>query len=84
MKVEVDTPDEVMGDVIGDLSSKRGMISGNEALNNYVTVKAFVPLSEMFGYVTNLRGMSQGRASFSMEPDHYEVVPTNLAEKLKV
>ncbi|MDQ5981689.1 MAG: elongation factor [Patescibacteria group bacterium] len=84
MKVEVVTPDEFMGDVIGDLSSKRGMISGTEALNNYVTVKAFVPLSEMFGYVTNLRGMSQGRASFSMEPDHYEVVPTNLAEKLKV
>lgn len=85
MKVEVVIPDEFMGDVIGDLSSKRGMIEGTEPRpGNATVIHAFVPLQEMFGYVTKLRGLTQGRASFTMEPDHYEIVPPNIAEKLKV
>ncbi len=85
MKVEVVIPDEFMGDVIGDLSSKRGMIEGTEPRpGNATVVHAMVPLQEMFGYVTKLRGLTQGRASFTMEPDHYEIVPPNIAEKLKV
>lgn len=84
MKIEVVTPDEFMGDVIGDLSSKRGMISGTEPRGTAIAINAFVPLGEMFGYVTTLRGMSQGRAFFTMEPDHYDIVPSNVAEKLKI
>ncbi len=84
MKFEVVTPDEFMGDIIGDISSKRGMITSTEPRGIAVVIKGFVPLSEMFNYVTKLRGMSQGRAFFTMEPDHYEIVPTNIAEKLKI
>ena len=83
MKVEVVTPDDFMGDIIGDLSSKRGIIQGTNPRGNYLVINALVPLPEMFGYITKLRGMSQGRATFSMEPSHYEAVPASLAEKLK-
>ncbi len=83
MKVEVVTPEEFVGDVIGDLSSKRGMIEGTEQRGNVQVVKASAPLAELFGYVTILRGLTQGRAAPSIEPSHYEVVPANVAEKLK-
>jgi elongation factor G len=80
MNVEVITPESFMGDVIGNLSSKRGKIEGTEARGLATVVKAKVPLAEMFGYATDLRGMTQGRASFNMEPSHYEEVPVNIAE----
>ncbi|MBI4948216.1 elongation factor G [Candidatus Berkelbacteria bacterium] len=80
MKVEVTTPDEFFGSVVGDLNSRRGRIMGSEDRGNSRIVDAMVPLSEMFGYITELRGMSQGRASFTMEFDHYEEVPRNIAE----
>jgi len=80
MSVEVTTPADFMGDVIGNLSSKRGKIEGTESRGNATVVKAKVPLSEMFGYVTELRGMTQGRASSSMEPSHYEEVPAQVAK----
>ncbi|PZQ47072.1 MAG: elongation factor G [Micavibrio aeruginosavorus] len=83
MKVEVVTPEEYMGDVIGDLNSRRGMIQGMEDRGNAKVVMAMVPLANMFGYINNLRGMSKGRASYSMVFDHYEVVPTNVAEEVK-
>ena len=82
MKVEVITPDEFMGDVIGNLSSKRGKIEGTETRGKATVVRAKVPLAEMFGYATDLRGMTQGRASFTMEPSHYEEVPANIAENI--
>lgn len=82
MSVEVVTPEDFMGDVIGDLSGKRGKIEGTEARGKATVVTAKVPLAEMFGYVTNLRGMTQGRASFTMEPSHYEEVPGNIAEEI--
>ncbi len=80
MKVEVTTPDKFMGDVTGHLSSKRGQIIGMEDRDMYRVVRAFVPLSEMFGYITTLRSMTEGRANFSMEFDRYEIVPNNVAE----
>ncbi|MCL5411508.1 MAG: elongation factor G [Patescibacteria group bacterium] len=79
MKVEVTTPEDFMGDVIGDLSSKRGRIEGTESRGNARVVKSQVPLAEMFGYATTLRSMTQGRAAFSMEPSHYEEVPSTIA-----
>ncbi|MBW6441664.1 elongation factor G [Patescibacteria group bacterium] len=82
MKVEVITPEEFMGDVIGNLSSKRGKIDGTEQKGNARIITGRVPLAEMFGYATELRGMTQGRASFVMEPSHYEEVPSNIAEGL--
>lgn len=78
MKVEVTTPEEFMGDIIGNLSSKRGQIEGTEMRGNARVVTAKVPLSEMFGYATDLRGMTQGRASFTMEPSHYAEVPASV------
>jgi elongation factor G len=82
MKVEVTTPEEFFGDVMGNLSSKRGQIY--ETLNRGMAkvIHAYVPLSEMFGYATDLRSMSQGRASSSMEFERYEKVPSNIAEKI--
>ena len=80
MDVEVITPEEFMGDVIGNLSSKRGKIEGTESRGLATVVRAKVPLAEMFGYATDIRGMTQGRASFNMEPSHYEEVPGNIAE----
>ncbi|PIZ47896.1 elongation factor G, partial [candidate division WWE3 bacterium CG_4_10_14_0_2_um_filter_41_14] len=82
MDLEVVSPEEFMGDVIGDLSGKRGQILSTEARSNAVVIEAKIPLSEMFGYATTLRSMTQGRASFMMTPSHYEVVPTNIAQKI--
>ncbi|HVE80644.1 MAG TPA: elongation factor G [Candidatus Dormibacteraeota bacterium] len=82
MKVEVVTPEEFMGDVIGDLNSKRGRIEKMDDRGQAKVVDAFVPLAEMFGYTTTLRSMTQGRASNSMEFDHYEEVPPNVAEEI--
>ena len=82
MKVEVLTPDQYMGDVIGDLNSRRGQIQGSETRGNAQVVTAMVPLANMFGYVNNLRGMSQGRANFSMVYDHYEPVPQHVADEV--
>ena len=78
MKVEVTTPSEFLGDVIGDLSAKRGQISGTEDRSKATIVLAMVPLAELSGYATTLRSMSQGRASYYMEPSHYEEVPQNI------
>ena len=80
MKVEVVTPEEFMGDVIGDLNSRRGRIESMEDRSNAKVIDAFVPLAEMFGYTTDIRSMTQGRASSTMELDHYEEVPPNVAE----
>jgi elongation factor G len=82
MKVEVETPEDYMGDVIGDLSRRRGNIIGMEDTASGKTVESRVPLSEMFGYSTDLRSSTQGRASFSMEFSHYEEVPRNVAEAI--
>lgn len=82
MKVEVTTPSEFMGDVIGDLSSKRAQIMGTEDRGKATIVLAVVPLAELSGYATTLRSMSQGRASYYMEPSHYEEVPKNIIEQM--
>lgn len=81
-KVEVNVPEEYMGDVIGDISSRRGRIEGSEILNGAATVRAFVPLSEMFGYATDLRSKTQGRGIYVMQFDHFEKLPDSLAEKI--
>jgi elongation factor G len=80
MKVEVSTPDEFMGDVIGDLSSKRAQILGTDKRGHLTIINAYVPLAELSGYATKLRSLSQGRASYYMEPSHYDEVPKNIAE----
>jgi elongation factor G len=82
MKVEVVTPEDYMGDVIGDLNSRRGQIQGSEARGIATAITAMVPLVNMFGYVSNLRGMSQGRAQFTMLFDHYDEVPRAEAQKI--
>jgi elongation factor G len=82
MKVEVIMPEEYMGDVIGDINSRRGRIEGMESRNGVQVVKGFVPLAEMFGYATDLRSNTQGRATYSMQFDHYEPVPNSIAEKV--
>jgi elongation factor G len=82
MKVVVTTPEDYMGDVIGDINSRRGQIAGQEFRNGVVIVEANVPLSSMFGYATDLRSRTQGRANYSMEPSHYIELPANLREKL--
>jgi elongation factor G len=82
MRVEATMPEEFMGDVIGDLNSRRGQIEGMESRGNAQVVRAFVPLAQMFGYVTDLRSMSQGRATSSMEFSHYAEVPASLASEL--
>jgi elongation factor G len=83
MKVEVVTPEENMGDIIGDLNSRRGQVLGMEPRGNAQVINAYVPLANMFGYVNTLRSMSQGRAQYSMHFDHYEQVPNNVAEEIK-
>lgn len=83
MKVEVVTPEDYMGDVIGDLNSRRGQISGTEARGIAAVVNAMVPLANMFGYVNTLRSMSQGRAQYTMQFDHYEPVPTAVAQEIQ-
>ena len=82
MRTEVTMPEEFMGDVIGDLNKRRGHIEGMENRTGTQVVRAFVPLAEMFGYVTQLRSMTQGRASSSMEFSHYAEVPKSIAEEL--
>lgn len=82
-KVEVTVPEEYMGDVIGDLNSRRGRIEGMEAVNGAQLIRAFVPISEMFGYATTLRSRSQGRGVYSMVFDHYDEVPKSIEEKIK-
>ena len=79
MKVEVTAPSEYLGSVMGDISSRRGMIDGQEERGNAVMVEASVPLAEMFGYATDLRSQTQGRASYSMEPLKYAEAPTSVA-----
>ena len=80
MKLEVVTPDEYTGSVIGDLNRRRGLIKGQDMKGNAVVIKADVPLSEMFGYVTQLRTLTSGRASSSLEFSHYAPAPKNVAE----
>ncbi|NLV89727.1 MAG: elongation factor G [Tissierellia bacterium] len=82
MKVEVIVPEEYMGDVIGDINSRRGKIEGMESRSGAQVIRGFVPLSEMFGYATDLRSNTQGRGVYSMQFDHYEPVPNNIAEKI--
>jgi len=82
MAVEVVVPEEYLGDVMGDISSRRGKVQGMNPRRDAQVVNAFVPLSEMFGYATDLRSLTQGRAVFSMQFDHYETVPDNIAEKV--
>jgi elongation factor G len=82
MSVEVVTPEEFLGDVIGDLSRRRGKVQGQEPRANAVAVQAFVPLGEMFGYATDVRSSTQGRASFTMQFERYEEVPQNIAEQI--
>jgi elongation factor G len=83
MKVEVVTPEEYVGSVIGDLNSRRGQIQGQEARGVAVVVNAMVPLANMFKYVDNLRSMSQGRAQYTMQFDHYEPVPSAVAQEIQ-
>jgi elongation factor G len=83
MKVEVTTPEDYTGSVIGDLNSRRGQIQGQDMRGNAVVINAMVPLANMFGYVNTLRGMSQGRASYTMQFDHYEQVPSNVAAEVQ-
>lgn len=82
MKVQVIIPDDYLGDVIGNINSRRGRIEGTELRKGATAVNAMVPLSEMFGYATDLRSRTQGRGNYSMEFDHYEQVPNSIAEKV--
>ena len=82
MKVEVVVPEEYMGNVMGDLTSRRGKPLGNESRGNALSINAMVPLAEMFGYATTLRSNSQGRGTFTMTLDHYEEVPRNIADEI--
>jgi len=83
MKVEVTTSEDFVGEVIGDLNSRRGHIEAMEDRGNSRVIRAKVPLSEMFGYVNELRSMTQGRATYSMEFSNYEVLPRNLQDELR-
>jgi elongation factor G len=83
MKVEVVTPEEYTGGIIGDLTSRRGQMQGQEARGNAVVINAFVPLANMFGYISTLRSMSSGRAQFTMQFDHYDRVPSNISEEIQ-
>ena len=83
MKVEVITPEEYTGGIIGDLTSRRGQVSGQEPRGNAVAIDAFVPLANMFGYINTLRSMSSGRAQFTMQFDHYDPVPNNISEEIQ-
>ena len=82
MKVVVNVPEEYMGDVMGDINSRRGQIQGMEARTGAQEITANVPLSEMFGYATELRSRTQGRGQYSMEPSHFEELPKSIAEKI--
>ena len=82
MKVEITVPEEYMGDVIGDVNSRRGRMEGMEGVDGMQEIRAFIPLSEMFGYATDLRSKTQGRGTYSMEPSHYEEVPKSVFETI--
>ena len=82
MKVEVTVPEEYMGDVIGDINSRRGRMEGMEARGGNQIVRGYIPLSEMFGYATDLRSKTQGRGTYAMEPSHYEEVPKSVLETI--
>jgi elongation factor G len=82
MKLEVITPEQNMGDVVGDLNRRRGQVEGMDSKNGAQVIKAKVPLSEMFGYVTQLRTITSGRASSTMEFSHYSEVPRNIADEV--
>ena len=82
MKVEVTVPEEYMGDVIGDINSRRGRIEGMKPQGNAQVIRAFVPLAEMFGYATDLRSRTQGRGVYVMQLSHYEEVPASVMEKI--
>jgi len=83
MKVEVVTPEQYLGDVIGDLNSRRGQVQGQDSRGNALAVDAVVPLANMFGYVNQLRSFTQGRAQYTMQFSHYEEVPRNVADEVK-
>ncbi|MCY4180775.1 MAG: elongation factor G, partial [Litoreibacter sp.] len=83
MKVEVITPDEYTGGIIGDLTSRRGQVQGQDTRGNAIAIDAFVPLANMFGYINTLRSMSSGRAKLTMQFDHYEPVPSNISEEIQ-
>ena len=82
MKVEIEVPEEYMGDVIGDVNRRRGQVNSMEDIHGIKKVTAFVPLAEMFGYSTDLRSMTQGRGTYTMVFDHYEEVPGNIADEI--
>ena len=82
MKVTVTVPEDYMGDVIGDINSRRGRIEGMEARSNVQIIHSFVPLAEMFGYSTDLRSRTQGRGNYVMEVDHYEQCPKSIQDKV--
>jgi elongation factor G len=82
MSVEVETPEDYLGEVMGNLSARRGQIQGIEERGGAKVIKAFVPLSEMFGYATDLRSSTQGRAAYTMHFSSYEPVPKNIAEEI--
>ena len=77
------TPEEYTGSIIGDLTSRRGMVRGQDTRGNANVIDAFVPLANMFGYINNLRSMSSGRAVFTMQFDHYEAVPQNISDEIQ-
>ena len=83
MKVVVETPNEYQGDLMGDLNRRRGQIQGTETKGNFYSIEANVPLETMFGYATDVRSLSRGRASYSMEPSHFETVPANILKKIQ-
>jgi elongation factor G len=82
MKVEVETPDDYLGDVMGNITRRRGVLSGTDLRNGTQVIHAEIPLGEMFGYATDLRGLTQGRGTFSMEFSHYLEVPKNISDKV--
>jgi elongation factor G len=82
MNVEVSTPEDYMGDVMGDLSSRRGKLGGMEQKGNSQIIRAQVPLSDMFGYATDLRSRTQGRATYTMQFDSYQPMPSNVQEEI--
>ena len=82
MQIDVTTPEEYMGDVIGDLNRRRGRIEQVDTRGNVRAIHGFIPLAEMFGYATVLRSLSQGRASYAMEPSHYEEVPRQVSTEI--
>jgi elongation factor G len=83
MKVEVLTPEEYTGGIIGDLTSRRGQVTGQDQRGNAIAIACFVPLANMFGYINTLRSMSSGRAQFTMQFDHYEAVPSNISQEIQ-